>query len=196
MQRISGNSVVSPEQAWASGTNITAAFRTDPQKTEATLILMLKKTLLALDMNKTIRTDEDLLFAVEHLRTEFPVMKLEEWAIIMHRLKTGQYPVKYERLKLPELVAIFREYEGERAERREANWGELKKNTPNKLNDEQVKALYEQYARQRREAQEASAKETEIKRVETDERGRWKHIPYPNTTQDEVQPERGGKETG
>ena len=63
-------------------------------------------------------------------------MKLEEWAIIFHRLKTGQYRPGYERLKLPELVSIFQQYEGERAERREANWGELKKATPNNLDDE------------------------------------------------------------
>ena len=78
-------------------------------------------------------------------------------------------------------MSIFQQYEGERAERREANWGELKKATPNNLDDEQVKALYEQYAQQRREAKQAAQKETKVERVQTDERGRWDFIPYPNT---------------
>ena len=195
MKHISGTSVLSPEQAWAHGTNVTAAYNANPAQTEAALILLLKKTLMALDMNKTIRTDEDLLFAVEHLRTEFPAMKLEEWAIIMQRLKTGKYPVQYERLKLPELVVIFRAYEGERAERREQAWGELKKVTPDTMSDEEVKAMYEQYAKKQREKKEAAAKEVEVKRVETDERGRWKHIPYQSPQEDEVQQERGSQET-
>lgn len=188
LQRISQNSVLTPEQAWAHGTNVTAAYN-DPetrQQTEAALILMLKKTLLSLEMNKTIRSDEDLLFAVEHLRTEFPVMKLEEWAIIMHRLKTGQYAVNYERLKLPELVAIFRQYEGERAERREASWGELKKTTPDKLNDDQLAKLYAKHKEHREKQASERAKQQEVKRVKTDDRGRWEHIPYQSPPQDEI----------
>jgi len=43
-------------------------------------------------------------------------MKLEEWKVICDRLKSGAYGKMYERLKLPELVDIFRQYEGERAE--------------------------------------------------------------------------------
>lgn len=186
---------MTPEQAWHQGTNVLAAFRMNPAQTEATLILILKRTLVSLDMNKTIRTDEDLLFAVEHLRTEFPAMKLEEWAIIMHRLRTGQYKVQYERLKLPELVAIFREYEGERAERREASWSQLKKDTPGVLTDDQLQRLYAKHQAYREEQKAELAKQAEIKAVETDERGRWKHIPYENSKEEEVQPERGGQET-
>lgn len=172
-----------PVEAWRNGVNVQAAYN-NPQTqaaVEATLIAMVAKTLRYLDYSRTITADQDIIDAVEHLRLEFPAMKLEEWAIIFHRLKTGQYRPGYERLKLPELVAIFQQYEGERAERREANWGELKKATPNNLDDEQVKALYETYAQQRREAKQAAKKETEIQRVQTDERGRWDFIPYPNT---------------
>lgn len=194
MKRISETSVLSPEAAWNEGTNVLTAFRQRPAETEAALILLLKRTLMALDMNKTIRSDEDLLFAVEHLRTEFPAMKLEEWAIIMYRLKTGQYPVKYERLKLPELVAIFREYEGERAERRESAWGEVKKQTPDTLSDEELKDMYKRYHKQREEQQKELSKQADIKRVKVDERGRWEHIPY-TPPEEEVQPERGREET-
>lgn len=187
LQRISGTSVLTPEQAWNNGTNVLAAFRINPAQTEAALIIMLKKTLLAIEANKTIKTDEDLLFAVEHLRNEFPVMKLEEWAIIMYRIKTGIYPVQYERLKLPELVSIFRMYEGERAEKREAAWGELKKVTPDKLSEEQLNRLYARHRQHREEQEKERAKQAEIKRVETDERGRWKHIPHESPPEDEVQ---------
>jgi hypothetical protein len=194
LKRISGTSVLSPEQAWNEGTNVLTAFRHHPAETEAALILLLKRTLVALDMNKTIRTDEDLLFAVEHLRTEFPAMKLEEWAIIMYRLKTGQYAVKYERLKLPELVAIFREYEGERAERRENAWTEVKKDTPQAMSDEELHNMYQRYKKQREEQHKELNKQADIKRVKVDERGRWEHIQY-TSPEEEVQQERGGKET-
>ncbi len=66
---------------------------------------------------------------------------------------------------------------------------------PTTLSDKDVEALYANYAKKAREKKEAAAKETQVKRVKTDERGRWEHIPYPNSTQDEVQPERGGEET-
>jgi|TARA_R100000482_G_scaffold120306_2_gene65467 hypothetical protein len=185
-----------PVQAWREGVNVQAAYN-NPQTqaaVEATLIAMVAKTLRYLDYSRTITADQDIIDAVEHLRLEFPAMKLEEWAIIFHRLKTGQYRPGYERLKLPELVSIFQQYEGERAERREENWGELKKHTPNNLNDEQVQALYAKYAQQRREAIEAAKKETEVKHVPTDERGRWNFIPYPNTKDNE--PEGGDGQKG
>lgn len=187
--------MLSPEAAWTEGTNVLTAFRQRPAETEAALILLLKKTLVALDMNKTIRTDEDLLFAVEHLRTEFPAMKLEEWAIIMYRLKTGQYAVKYERLKLPELVAIFREYEGERAERRENAWGEVKKQAPQAMTDEELQDMYKRYQKSREEKQQELRKQEDIQPVKVDERGRWEHIPYESPKEEEVQPECGRKKT-
>jgi len=172
-----------PVEAWVKGVNVQAAYNNPATQAavEAALIALVAKTLRYLDYGRTITADQDIIDAVEHLRLEFPAMKLEEWAIIFHRLKTGHYKPGYERLKLPELVSIFQQYEGERAERREETWGELKKRTPNNLDDGQVEALYKKYAQQRREAIQAAQKETEVKRVQTDERGRWQHIPYPNS---------------
>jgi len=139
---------------------------------------MLKDCLTYLDYNKTITGDQDLLDAVHHLMQEFPAMKLEEWRLITHRLKTGVYRPGYERLKLPELVDIFQRYEGERAEMREGNWNELKKQPPSKMSDADLEKLYAKY---QKELQEAA----QIKRVKTDSRGRWEHIPY--TTQHDGQ---------
>lgn len=180
---------MTPARAWAEGTNVLASFRLNPARTEATLLILLKDTLNYLDCSKTIKADRDLLDAVHYLRDEFPAMKLEEWHIICYRLKTGEYPVQYERLKLPELVAIFRQYEGERAEVREANWSEIKKATPDKLSDDQLQALYAKYEQQRQAQKEDLAKAQAIKSVPTDKRGRWQAIPY-------TEPERDGEEGG
>ena len=180
---------MTPARAWAEGTNVLASFRLNPARTEATLLILLKDTLNYLDCSKTIKADRDLLDAVHYLRDEFPAMKLEEWHIICHRLKTGEYPVQYERLKLPELVAIFRQYEGERAEVREANWSEIKKGTPDTLSDDQLQALYAKYEQQRQAQKEELAKAQAIKSVPTDKRGRWQAIPY-------TEPERDGQEGG
>jgi len=91
-------------------------------------------------------------------------------------------------LKLPELVDIFKQYEGERAEVREANWSELKKATPDKLSDDQIQALYDNYAKQRQAKAEELKKAQAIKSVPTDSRGRWQAIPYSEE-------ERDGEET-
>ena len=190
MQNISGGSQLSPERAWAEGTNVLVAYRQAPAKTEAALIIMLKDTLQYLEYNKTIKADRDILDAVHHLRDTFPAMKLEEWAIIMHRLKTGEYRPGYERLKLPELVDIFQQYEGERAAVREGNWNELKKHAPTRLSDDQLDSLYANYKKRREAENKELEKGADIKRVPV-KNGRWEHIPYPNT-----QPKRDGEEGG
>ncbi|MHC5062262.1 MAG: hypothetical protein ACYTFK_14490 [Planctomycetota bacterium] len=170
---------MTPEKAWANGTNVLAAFRIRPARTEATLILLLKDTLQYLDYNKSIKADRDILDAVHHLRDTFPAMKVEEWAIIMHRLKTGEYRPGYERLKLPELCDIFQQYEGERAAVREGNWNELKKHAPDRLSNDQLDQLYANYKKRRAEENKELKKAEDIKRVPVKD-GRWEHIPYPN----------------
>lgn len=184
LQNISASSPLSPERAWREGTNVLAAYRVSPAHTEGTLLLLLKETLTYLDYSRSITADRDVLDAVHHLMNEFPAMKLEEWRIIMHRLKTGEYRPGYERLKLPELVDIFRQYEGERAAIREQNWNELKKHAPDRLSDDQLIQLYENQKKRREAAKEELKKAQEIKPVKVDERGRWEHIPYPNTVSD------------
>ncbi len=190
MQTISGGSPLNPERAWREGTNVLLAYRESPARTEAALLLMLKDCLTYLDYNKTITADQDLLDAVHHLMREFPAMKLEEWRLITYRLKTGVYRPGYERLKLPELVDIFRQYEGERAAVREGNWNELKKHAPDRLNDDQLEALYKNYKKRREAETKELQKGADIKRVPV-KNGRWEHIPYPNS-----EPERDGEEGG
>jgi len=190
LQTISGGSPLNPERAWREGTNVLLAYRESPARTEAALLLMLKDCLTYLDYNKTITADQDLLDAVHHLMREFPAMKLEEWRLITYRLKTGVYRPGYERLKLPELCDIFQRYEGERAEMREGNWSELKKHTPSRLSDADLEKMYAKYKKEREAKQKELQEAKQIKRVKTDERGRWEHIPYPNTS------EHDGEEAG
>ena len=100
-------------------------------------------------------------------------------AIIFHRLKTGHYKPGYERARNFRNQCPYSsstKASAQSAARRRV--GRVQKANPNNLDDEQVvKASYEKYAQQRREAKQAAAKETEVKRVQTDERGRWQHIP-------------------
>ena len=190
LQNIYDASRLTPERAWIEGTNVLVAYREAPAKTEACLIILLKETLTYLDYNKSIKADRDILDAVHHLRDTFPAMKLEEWAIIMHRLKTGEYRPGYERLKLPELCDIFQQYEGERAAVREGNWNELKKHAPERLNNDQLESLYANYKKRREAETKELQKGADIKRVPV-KNGRWEHIPYPND-----KPERDGQEGG
>ena len=164
--------------------NVQTAYRLYPAETSGVLLVMLKDALTYLDYNKTIIKDQDLIDAVIYLRTEFPVMKIEEWAIIMKKLKSGEFKTGYERLKLPELRSVFCQYEEMRATFRENNWSEVKKTTPQKLNDDELMRLYETNKQRIESEKKERDGQVEIKRVETDERGRWKTIPYPNDSEE------------
>ena len=165
------------------------AFRIYPAQTSAVLLYLLKDALSYLDFNKTITKDRDIIDAVTYLREEFPVMKVEEWVIITQRMKSGEYHIGYERLKLPELRDIFCRYEESRAEMREGNWQEAKKVAQPVLNDEKLLKLYQE-TKIRLDAEKKERDEREkIKRVETDAQGRWSHIPYPNDTESDTNQE-------
>ena len=169
--RISSRSNITPAQAWTLGTNVRSAFKHCPKQTHACLTALLKGTLDYLDYNKTIRQTEHIIEAVDHLISEFPAMKMEEWRCIMMNFKTGKYGKQFERLMLPELVEAFKHYEGERAERREAQWKQKKEEPFEPLSEEQrhlFKKLIE---------------DLNLPEPDTDEQGRWTHIPHPNTTE-------------
>ena len=125
-----------------------------------------------LDCNKTFRNEEDIIYAVKQLSEMFPVMKLEEWKVIMDRLKAGHYGKLYERLKLPELVEIFKKYEGERAEMRERQYNQSKNDNEPKFPDWQKAVIKKR------------ADDLKLPEDDTDRRGRWKHIDYPNSPED------------
>ena len=130
---------------------------------------LLKDAIEYLDFNKTITGTKDFIDAVDYLVEMFPAMKVEEWKVIMHRLKAGHYGKMYERLKLPELVEIFKQYEGERAEMMERDLQRQKEQPPTPLTEEQ-KHIFKRLM-----------KELDLPEDDTDERGRWKWIEHPNS---------------
>jgi len=141
----------------------------EPKLTFATLTALVLDTVQYLEMNKTFRNEEDVIHAVKFLSEEFPAMKLEEWKIVMDRLKTGQYGKMYERFKLPEMVEVFKQFEGERAEMMEKNLQREKDAPPSPMSEESLKML------------RRLAKDLDLPEDDTDSRGRWKHIEYPNS---------------
>ena len=160
-------SKLTPAQAWQHGMNVTTAFKHEPKLTHVALMALLKDAVEYLDYNKTITKTGDYIEAVDYLIQRFPVMKIEEWKVIMTRLKAVQYGKMYERLKLPELVEIFQQYEGERAEMMERNIQRQKDEPQAPLSAEQ-KQLFSKLIEQ-------------LDLPEPKTQKRWKWIVYPTT---------------
>ena len=173
---------LSPSEAWHTGTNIQTAMRHEPKLTFSTLVALLMDAVAYLDMNKTLRNEEDFIHAVKHLSDQFPVMKLEEWKVICDRLKTGHYGKLYERLKLPELVDIFKQYEGERAERRDEQFSQ----------DKQT----QRYPDWQTEVYKRLADDLDLPHASTNKKGRWSFIQYPNDKTDGDQTSEDNQEAG
>jgi len=163
---------LTPAQAWHNGTNVQMAFATDPKLVHVTLMALLKDAVDYLEMNKSFRNGNDYMEAVTYLIEYFPAMKLEEWKVITKRLKAGYYGKMYERLKLPELVEIFQQHEGERAEMIERQLEEIKNQKANEQ--------YEPISEDQKKMWKEFIKGLNLPETTTDKRGRWKHIPYPN----------------
>lgn len=162
---------LNPVQAWQQGTNVRTAMKCDEVTTFAALYAITKDMLDYLEMNKTLRTQEEIQHAVSVLLNEFPAYKLEEWKIVMDRFKAGYYGNMFERLKLPELRDAFLKFADERSIMMENNYHETKKIEPEPLSDEQ------------RIIMKQIVKDLKLPEDDTDFRGRWKHIHHPNTTE-------------
>jgi hypothetical protein len=178
IQIISTRSNISLADAWDFGTNVRSAFKNEPKMTHIALTALLKDAVDYLDMNKSFRHEGDYIDAVTYLIEWFPAMKLEEWKVICQRLKAGYYGKMYERLKLPELVEIFQQHEGERAEYMEKKImrtkDEAEQRISHKMTDEQ-KQMWNEFV-----------EKLNLPEDDTDEKGRWKFIPHPNS---EIKPE-------
>ena len=162
---------IEPSVAWHAGTNIRTAMRHDAKTTFTALTALLFDAVSYLDMNKTLRNEDDVIHAVKHLSEQFPAMKLEEWKVICDRLKMGHYGKMYERLKLPELIEVFQQYEGERAEMMERDHQRQKDERgqfePNAM-DERQKQMWATFMEKMR---------TDL--PDSDNK-RWEWIVYPN----------------
>jgi hypothetical protein len=159
-----------PAQAWEHGTNVRTAMKSDEVTTFAALYAITKDMLDYMEMNKTLRTQDEIQHAVSMLLSEFPAYKLEEWKIVMDRFKSGHFGNMFERLKLPELREAFLKYADERSIMMENNYHATKKIEPEPLSEAQ-RILMKQLV-----------KDLDLK-SDTDFQGRWKHIQHPNTTE-------------
>jgi len=168
---------LTPSEAWSQGTNVRTAFKHEPKLTHISLMALLKDAVDYLEMNKSFRHEGDYIEAVTYLIEQFPAMKVEEWKIIMTRLKAGYFGKMYERLKLPELVEMFQQFEGERAEMREKEFKREKDN----YGKEQLKPL----SKEQQELWDKFMDDLDLPEEPVDEKGRWKHIHHPNVTDEQ-----------
>jgi hypothetical protein len=169
ISRISTRFELTPAQAWEYGSNVREAFKYEPKMVHVSLMAILKDAVDYLDFNKSFRHEGDYIEAIDYLIKEFPVMKIEEWKIICINLKAGKYGKMYERLKLPELIEIFQQFEGERAEMREKQMRRDKDVPPlPNIDPELLKKL---------------SKDLALPESDTDEKGRWDFIEHPNTSE-------------
>jgi hypothetical protein len=167
--RISNRFELTPIQAWEYGSNVREAFKYEPKMVHISLMALLKDAVEYLDFNKSFRHEGDYIEAIDYLIKEFPVMKIEEWKIICINLKAGKYGKMYERLKLPELIEIFQQFEGERAEMREKQMRREKDVPPlPDIEPELLKRL---------------SKDLALPKPDTDAKGRWEFIEHPNTSE-------------
>ncbi len=140
---------------------------------------LLKDAIEYLDFNKSFRNTKDYIDAVDYLIEQFPAMKLEEWALIMKRLKAGYYGKMFERLKLPELVDIFQRHEGERGDM-------MKRKVKQDRKEEDDNKRENLFNSGMGEVLKKIAEDLKLPEDDTDRQGRWKFIQYPNT---EIKPE-------
>ena len=161
---------LNPVEAWHQGTNVRTAMKCDEVTTFAALYAITKDMLDYLEMNKTLRTQDEIQHAVSVLLNEFPAYKLEEWKIVMDRFKAGYFGNMFERLKLPELREAFLKYADERSIMMENKYHETKKIEPEPLSEEQKNIMKQ------------IVKDLKLPEDDTDHRGRWEHIHHPNTT--------------
>jgi hypothetical protein len=154
---------------------VRSAFKNEPKLTHIALTALLKDAIDYLEMNKSFRHEGDYIDAVTYLIEQFPAMKLEEWKVICQRLKAGYYGKMYERLKLPELVEIFQQHEGERAEYMEKNIKREK--------DEKAQNTFHEMTDHQKQLWQDFKDKLDLPEDDTDDKGRWKFIPHPNSTE-------------
>ena len=167
IKRISNRFELTPAQAWEHGSNVRESFKYEPKMVHISLMAMLKDAVDYLEYNKSFRHEGDYIEAIDYLIKAFPVMKIEEWKIVCMNLKAGKYGKMYERLKLPELIEIFKQFEGERAEMSEKQMQREKDCPPlPNIDTEILKRL---------------SKDLALPEPDTDEKGRWDFIEHPNS---------------
>jgi len=101
-----------PKEAFKDGLNIRKAIKVLPQQTRMALITILGDLCQFVDAKRTLTTDDDLIYTVEAIIENYPILTLEEFRLICDKMKRGQYGKFYERLKLAEIEEAIKHYEG------------------------------------------------------------------------------------
>lgn len=102
-----------PEKAWLEGTNVKAAIKENPAMVRGWLMAEVGRLIKELDTNKTIASDEELIFCCNAIVEEHPTIKLEEIRACFNMIRRGKFGKLFERLKTPEILECLCKYEGE-----------------------------------------------------------------------------------
>jgi len=100
--------------AVTTGTTTKMVNTHTPQQLRNYLYEQLKMLVDFIDAKKTL-DDKGIIFTVESLIEDFPIMKVEEWQIAFKEIAKGRYGKLYERFKTAEVIECVRQFESDRA---------------------------------------------------------------------------------
>ena len=113
---------LTPSAAFTSGMNVRKAYRMAPQETTMAMAAMIDSTCKYIDANKSIQGAEAVAECARYLLDQFPAFTLEEWMLVLYRVRHGYYAKQYgdrykifERLKTEELARFACKHEEERS---------------------------------------------------------------------------------
>lgn len=113
---------LTPSDAFQFGTNVRTAYRLAPNETTMALAAMIDSTCRYVDANKSIQGAEALAECARYLVDQFPAFTLQEWMLVLYRVRHGYYAKQYgdrykifERLKTEELSRFACKHEEERS---------------------------------------------------------------------------------
>lgn len=113
---------LTPREAFAQGMNVRTAYRHAPEETTMAMAAMLDATCKYVDANKSIQGAQALAECARYLLDQFPAFTLEEWMLVLYRIRHGYYAKQYgdrykiyERLKTEELARFACKHEEERS---------------------------------------------------------------------------------
>lgn len=100
-------------QAWTDGTNIQISMKHHPAEIRAWIMAEVGRLIKDVDANKTISSDEEILFCCRSITDEHPTLTLEELRVCFNMIRQGKFGKLFERLKTAEILEFIRQYEGE-----------------------------------------------------------------------------------
>lgn len=102
-----------PEQAFYEGHKLPETYKLYPVETRAWLVMEVTKLCKEKDMNKTLKSDEEIAFCCRAIYKEHPTMTLEEIRMAFDMIRMGKFGKMFERLQTAEILEALRTYEAE-----------------------------------------------------------------------------------